>query len=719
MVAVLFFLPKRFRKPVVPNIKKCYDKTDCIQENTRDYPRGTGEVDRMEHKRIGRLLTVFISLMLAAFIMPTTAFAMQIFVKRLAGKHITLEVEPTDRIEDVKQKIQDKEGLPPERQRLIFAGKILEDGNTLQDYSIMKDSKIYLVPLGTYDENGFEITGAGYQPPELVDGVYQVKNAGNLFWLAQWVNECEENQGVNVLLTEDITIPADRTWTPIGLEKDGKNKAYTGTFDGQGHTIRGLVTAGQEGGLFWTVGANGTVKNLGLTEGTFTGGAGNCVGAIAGYSSGTIENCYSTCTVTGETGSAGGICGTAEGSAVLKNCYNTGSVTGSGTAGGICGSATADTVRISDCYNTGALSAPDAVHGIACCADNVRYDTVVQADSCFYLVGQGDEAGGKTAAQFASGSVAWLLQKGRTDPVWGQTVGVDPFPVCTTDPSRRVIRITVQDMTKGTGTTEILWANAGRPVGFEANCTYYEGEACTSEVPADRTFDGDTTLYAIRWAAVTRAPAANQLTCNGQAQELVTAGTATGGTLQYSLRQEGGYTTAIPTGTDAGTYTVWYKVAGDDSHRDTEPACVQVVIRQESTSSQQEENSSNNTPTATPAPTAAPTATPTPVPVPQSAAGSPPKSTSVSKTPASHKGTASPAPTAAPEPTASPVPAGTPAVSGSRTPPPRQTETAETAEAAAAQQDSAWPWPVPVAGILAVAAAAALGWWAFRKRREK
>jgi len=71
-------------------------------------------------------------------------YAMQIFVKTLSGKHITLEVEPTDRIEDIKAKIQEKEGIVPEIQKLVFAGKMLEEGNTLQDYSIQKDSTIHL-----------------------------------------------------------------------------------------------------------------------------------------------------------------------------------------------------------------------------------------------------------------------------------------------------------------------------------------------------------------------------------------------------------------------------------------------------------------------------------------------------------------------------------------------------------------------------------------------
>ena len=70
---------------------------------------------------------------------------MQIFVKTISGKTITLEVELTDRIQDVKAKVQDKEGIPPEQQRLMFAGKEFRDSNTLEDYSIFSDSTIHLV----------------------------------------------------------------------------------------------------------------------------------------------------------------------------------------------------------------------------------------------------------------------------------------------------------------------------------------------------------------------------------------------------------------------------------------------------------------------------------------------------------------------------------------------------------------------------------------------
>ena len=340
----------------------------------------------------------------------------------------------------------------------------------------------------TFNSNGFgncpKCNATVYQPAvETTDKydidddgeketVYEISNAGQLYWFAGLVNGTldgvEQNTLANAILTANITVNENLldslqydtegnvsngsdfiTWTPIADWMGNRTTQYSGTFDGNNKTVSGLYFNGDSTciGLFGSSESDGNIKNVGVVDSYFKGN--DHVGGVCGNNAGTITNCYNAGNLTAIESSAtiGGICGYNNGGTVT-NCYNTGTVTATGSVasvGGVCGCSTAP---ISNCYNIGTVTATSSgadISGI--CGYNFG-----PIENCYYLADTEDENGGKTTAQFVSGEVAYLLSQGCTvgegedavtysGSVWGQALGGngDTYPVL--DSTKRVYQV--------------------------------------------------------------------------------------------------------------------------------------------------------------------------------------------------------------------------------------------------------------------------------------
>lgn len=312
-----------------------------------------------------------------------------------------------------------------------------------------------------YDENGISADKEHYQPAaQAADGYYEIKNAGNLFWFAEKLEESDANAALNARLVNSITMPEGMNW--VAMQVGPYGGLYTGTFDGCGYTISNLsvasdTTAGvfNNEGLFKAIGISGVVKNLGMISPSVKPDSGNA-GAICGTNRGLIENCYNLggeisvasiygggiagenegiirqCYNTGSVSSAygssiGGIAGYSHNGGMIIDCYNTGAITGAWSVGGICGQLNVGT--ITNCYGTGTATATypgyaSTAHPIA--GTRLNGATV---ENSYYTNDTENNDGGKTAAQFASGEVAYLLNANRSENVWGQALGTQAAPV--------------------------------------------------------------------------------------------------------------------------------------------------------------------------------------------------------------------------------------------------------------------------------------------------
>lgn len=303
--------------------------------------------------------------------------------------------------------------------------------------------------------NGFCDCG-DYEPAELKNDVYQIANAGNLFWLAEQ-RITGTISAFNAQLTADIVIPDDKVWTPFA-PGDGS------TFDGGGHSI----TFNQTSGLFSSFNYS-TLKNL-ILKGSVTANTTDYVGAVASSAFASIlENVISYVDVTnGGNGPTGGLVGyfggkpqNGYGPATIRNCAVYADISGTGDVGGIIGRGWGGTQyyrfynsayvgSVTGGTNTGALVGYNATgNGSTNPSDsmsNIRFeycyycpqnDTIPMVGGSFKYDGIGVEGYApitncayKSAEQFASGEVAYLLNGSSTDEnvVWRQNVGSDSYP---------------------------------------------------------------------------------------------------------------------------------------------------------------------------------------------------------------------------------------------------------------------------------------------------
>lgn len=251
------------------------------------------------------------------------------------------------------------------------------------------------------DGNGFCPECDAALEAELVDGVYQIGNAGQLYWFAQLVGYGQTDAcavlTADIVDNGDLTLDPDqlRQWLPIG-----SFEPFTGTLDGQGHQVSGLYCDGALGGIALVRQNRGTVRGVGVVDVLFNSTMdGAQLGGVVACNTGTVENCWSDgiISASGAGVQVGGVVGCQDGG-ILKGCFSLAQVSGDGGVVGSVIGCVAGEAQVERCYGAAGIDP----------------------------VGQG-EAEGVAALEetaFSSGEVAWLLGS-----PFGQEIGVEDRPV--------------------------------------------------------------------------------------------------------------------------------------------------------------------------------------------------------------------------------------------------------------------------------------------------
>ncbi len=364
---------------------------------------------------------------------------------------------------------------------------------------------------------------------------YTVKTAKGLAYIANIVNNGNSLEGAIVKLENDIdlttagvtdydisTVNSDNSWTPIGINS---SKSFSGTFDGENHTISGMYInkiSAYNSGLFGII-KNASIKNLNV-EGTITANTyigsiagksensniNNCssnvtekgrfyIGGIVGSNSGTVSQCCNTKLIKGAFG-IGGILGYNTG--IVTDCYNTGVVDSGNYSGGITGF---NSNIVKNCYNIGSINSSNVKGGI------IGYDENGTVTNTYFLKTESinstvegigydetyihNSSVAKNEAEFNSGEVAYLLQGDEETPIWGQSLvsTVDNYPKFTNKPEEKVLKVIfINDNAEYAFSYTNQGSKISEPVEPEKTGNTFEGWYKEESLENKWDFDSDT-----------------------------------------------------------------------------------------------------------------------------------------------------------------------------------------------------------------------------------